>query len=231
MKKEPTGNASDVTRTVDPAQQKQVLKFLFTPASRTGVAGTGSPSANPHAKATTWVPDVIEALRAEFGDGIGEVVEYAGEQTVFVDRARIVDVCRFLKEEEDFNYLTDLGSTDLFTEEHRFEMFYGLISMQRRKRIRLKFRLDDGDTIPSITGVYPAANWHEREVWDMMGLRFEGHPDLRRMFMPEDFEHHPQRKEFPTLGIPGSLPLPPQVTGGPLTADPFARAHGDLPED
>lgn len=226
MKKEPVGNASDVARTVDPAQQKQTLKFLFTPLVK-GVAK----SDNPHAKATTHVPEVIEALRKEFGEGVSEVTEYAGEQTVFVDRTRIVEICRFLKDQQDFTYLTDLGATDRFTEENRFEMFYSLISIQRRKRLRLKFRLDDDVSVPSVTGVFPAANWHEREVWDMMGIRFDGHPDLRRMLMPEDFEYHPQRKEFPTLGIPGSLPLPPQQTDGPITADPFARAHGDIPED
>lgn len=226
MKKEPVGNASDVTRTVDPAQQKQTLKFLFTPATK-GVARDG----NPHAKATTHVPEVIEALRAAFGDGVGEVVEYAGEQTVFVDRGRIADVCRFLKEEQGFTYLSDLGANDRFTEDDRFEVFYNLVSIEHRKRIRVKLRLDDGQTVPTVTGVYPAAMWHEREAWDMMGIRFDGHPDLRRMLMPDDFEYHPQRKEFPTLGIPGSLPLPPQSTGGGLTADPFARAHGDIPED
>lgn len=192
MKKEPVGNASDVTRTVDPSQQKQTLKFLFTP-----VSGAVQVSDNPHAKATTHLPEVIEALRAEFGDGVGEVAEYAGEQTVFVDRARIVEVCRFLKDEQDFTYLTDLGAIDRFTEEDRFEMFYSLVSIQRRKRLRLKFRLDDGDTVPSLTGVFPAANWHEREAWDMMGIRFDGHPDLRRIYLYEEFVGYPLRKDYP----------------------------------
>ncbi len=210
----------------DPDQEKQVLKFHFTP-----VAPPHGEQANPHAKQTTRVADVIEALREQFGEAVGEVVEYAGEMTVFVNRERIVEVCRFLKEEQGFNYLSDLGATDRFTETDRFEVFYNLVSMERRKRIRVKLRTDDGTAVPSITGVYRAANWHEREAWDMMGIRFEGHPDLRRMFMPEDFEYHPQRKEFPTLGIPGSLPLPPQHTGGTLTADPFARAHDKVPTD
>src|SRR5690606_20431805 len=127
---------------------------------------------------------------------------------------------RFLKEEQGFTYLSDLGANDRFTEEDRFEVFYNLVAIERRKRLRVKIRLDDGVSVPSVTGVYPAATWHEREAWDMMGIRFDGHPDLRRMFMPDDFAYHPQRKEFPTLGIPGSLPLPPQSTDGPITADP-----------
>ena len=108
----------------------------------------------------------------------------------------------------------------------RFEVFYNLVSIQGRKRIRLQVRVDEEDlVVPSVTGVYRAANWNEREVYDMMGIRFDGHPDLRRMFMPEDFEYYPQRKEFPLLGVPGSLPLPPRVPEGDLTVDPFAAAH------
>lgn len=216
----------NVKPTVDPDQEKQVLKFHFTP-----VAPPRGEEQNPHAKQTTQVADVIDALRGEFGEAVGELVEYAGEQTVYVDRERIVDVCRFLKEEQGFTYLSDLGTIDRFTEEDRFEVFYNLVAMEQRKRIRVKLRTDDGTPVPSITGVHRAAAWHEREAWDMMGIRFDGHPDLRRMFMPEDFKYHPKRKEFPTLGIPGSLPLPPQSNGGALTADPFARAHGDLPTD
>jgi NADH-quinone oxidoreductase subunit C len=212
----------------DPDQEKQVLKFHFTPVAP---ARDEQAHENPHAKSTTQVSDVINALRDTFGEAVSEVTAYAGEQTVIVDRDRIVDVCRFLKEEQGFNYLSDLGANDRFTEEDRFEVFYNLVSLERRKRIRVKVRTDEDTPVPTITDVYRAANWHEREAWDMLGLRFEGHPDLRRMFMPEDFEHFPQRKEFPTLGIPGSLPLPPQRSGGELTADPFARARGDVPTD
>ncbi len=90
--------------------------------------------------------------------------------------------------------------------------------------------MDEEDpVVPTLSGLFRAADWNERECWDMMGIRFEGHPDLRRMFMPEDFEHHPQRKEFPLLGVPGSLPLPPQTPEGDLNYDPFSAAHGKKP--
>ncbi len=226
MKKEPIDVASDGTETVDPAQERQTLKFLFTPVA----PPKEEPAPNPHAKATTQVSEIIEALRAEFGEAVGEVVGYAGEQTVYVERGRIADVVGFLKE-QGFSYLSDLGAIDRFTEEDRFEVFYNLVSVQGRKRLRVKLRADEDTPVPTVTGLHRAALWHEREAWDMMGLRFDGHPDLRRMFMPEDFEYFPQRKEFPTLGIPGSLPLPPQKNDGPITRDPFARAHGDIPED
>ena len=102
--------------------------------------------------------------------------------------------------------------------------------IEAEKRIRVKVRVEENDpVVPSVTGLFRAANWNERECWDMVGIKFEGHPDMRRMYMPEDFEHHPIRKEFPLLGIPGSLPLPPQQPGGDLTMDPFAAAHGSRP--
>ena len=209
----------------EPAERRQALKFFFTPtdAPKPGAA-------NPHAQASTYAPEVVEALRARFGDAVLSVEEYAGEQTVYVRTDRIVDVCRFLKTEQGFVYLSDLGGLDRFTDEDRFEVFYNLVSFERQKRLRLKVRVDEeGPVVPSVTPVYRAANWNERECYDMLGIRFEGHSDLRRMYMPEDFEYHPQRKEFPQLGIPGSLPLPPQVPEGPLTMDPFAAAHGRKP--
>jgi NADH-quinone oxidoreductase subunit C len=228
LKPTPDPKDSNVEPVVNPTQQQQVLKFLFTPQAPPREELRRK---NPHAKQTTYLPEDIEALREAFGDDIGEVVEYANEQTVYVAVDRIVDVCRFLKQERGFTYLSDMGAIDRFTETERFEVFYSLVSIEARKRLRVKVRVPEDETAPSITSVHRSANWHEREAWDMMGIKFSGHPDLRRMFMPEDFAYHPQRKEFPTLGIPGSLPLPPQRTDGAITPDPFARAHGQFPKD
>ncbi|PAP78602.1 NADH dehydrogenase [Rubrivirga marina] len=208
------------------------MKFHFTP--RTALAGEMErlQTENPHAKATWIVPNVLKALQDTFGGAIHDVVGYAGETTVFVDKARIEDVCRFLHDEVGFDYLTDIGTIDRFTEDDRFEVFYNLCALEARKRIRLKVRVDEEDpVVPTVTHVYPGANWHEREAWDMMGIRFEGHKDHRRIYMPEDFEYHPARKEFPTLGIPGSLPLPANTPDGELQPDPFPRAHGQIPHD
>lgn len=223
--KQPTDNTQP---RVEPSQEQQVLKFLFTPQAPPREELRRE---NPLARQSTYVPEVIAALRERFGDAVGDVVEYANEQTVYVGREQIVEVLRFLKDELGFTYLSDLGAIDRFTENQRFEVFYSVVNMSGRQRLRVKLRVDDDQTVPSVTGVHRAANWHEREAWDMMGIRFTGHPDLRRMFLPDDFEYHPQRKEFPTIGIPGSLPLPPQSTDGELTPDPFARAHGQVPTD
>jgi NADH-quinone oxidoreductase subunit C len=204
----------------------ETLKFYFTPVDEP----RGDRPDHPHASRTTFVPEVVDALKGEFHDDVLGVNLYANEHTVLVRRERILEVCRFLKEAWGFTYLADLGGIDRFTETDRYEVFYNLVALERRQRIRVKIRIDEDDvTADSVTPVFRGANWSERECWDMLGIRFNGHPDLRRMYMPEDFEYHPQRKEFPLLGIPGSLPLPPQVPGGDLTLDPFAAAHGSLP--
>jgi NADH-quinone oxidoreductase subunit C len=206
-------------------KEPKTLPFLFTPVDSHRPGET-----NPHVQETTQVSDVIDALRAKFGEAIGSVDEYAGEHTVYVERSAWLDVAGYLKSEQGFDYFVMCGGIDRFTDEDRFEVYYNIVSIESRKRIRIKVRVDERDAVvPSVTDIWRAANWHERETWDMMGIRFEGHPDMRRMFMPEDFEYYPQRKEFPLLGVPGSLPLPPQVPEGPLTLDPFAAAHGHRP--
>lgn len=207
-------------------KHKETLPFLFTSADKV----QDDAADNPHAKETTACPEVIEALQEEFASEIRDVALYANEHTVMVEASAIADVCRFLKEEQGFEYLTDLGGVDRFTEEDRFEVVYNLIALKRRRRLRVKVRVDEDDpVVPSIVDVYQAANWNEREAYDMYGIVFDGHPDLRRMYMPEDFEHYPLRKEFPPLGIPGSLPLPSGETEGEPQEDPFPSAHGSPP--
>ena len=211
-------------------QDPEKLRFHFTPSADSDSRRDDRATDNPHVKDTTRVPEVIEALQDEFGAAVLELERYANEDTVYVEKRRIREICRFLRAEEDFDYFADLGGIDRFTEEDRYEVFYNLVSTERQKRIRLKVRVDETDmTVPSVTDVYRAANWNEREAYDMFGFEFVDHPDPRRMYMPEDFEYHPLRKEFPQLGVPGSLPLPPQTPDGELTMDPFAAAHGSKP--
>ena len=154
---------------------------------------------------------VLQRLRTRFGDAILESAEFRGELTVVVLHERIVDVCRFLKEDAElrFDLLSDLCGIDMATPVQRFGVIYNLFSIGRKHRIRVKTFCEEEDPIvPSVTAVWRTADWHERETYDMFGIRFAGHPDLRRVYMPEGFEHHPLRKDFPLMGIPGSLPLP-----------------------
>ena len=185
---------------------------------------------NPHEKASTQVSGTVDALRERLGEAVEDVVVYAGEHTVRLGKDRLVEACRFLSSDLGFTYLADMGGIDRFTDEDRYEVFYNLVNMEGGKRIRIKIRVDEESmSVPTVTDVYPAANWNERECYDMFGITFDGHPDMRRMFMPEDFEYYPLRKEFPLLGVPGSLPLPPQAPTGDLTQDPFPAAHGHKP--
>jgi NADH-quinone oxidoreductase subunit C len=205
----------------------RTLDFLFSPVD----PPKKDSKPNPLAKESTNQPEIIEALHSKFGDAITGVTFYANEHTVFVETSKIADVCAYLRADFGFDYLSDLGGIDRFTDEDRFEVFYNIISMERGKRIRLKVRVDEEDpVVPTIVNVHPSADWNERECWDMLGIKFEGHPDLRRIYLPEDFEYHPQRKEFPSLGVPGSLPLPSQTDDGRTVEDPFPAAHGSKPQ-
>lgn len=151
----------------------------------------------------------IDGLSDTFSDQIIDVYQSTGDTYVRVDTDSIVDVCRYLKEKCHFIYLSDLFGIDRYTSEDRFEVVYNLISLRDGVRLFLKVRCEEENPeVDSVTGIWTAAGWPEREVYDMFGIHFKNHPDLRRIFMPEDFEYFPLRKEFPLLGIPGSIELP-----------------------
>jgi len=154
---------------------------------------------------------VLGVIKTKFGDAVLEVREFRGELTVVVPKERIVEVCRFLKADGDlrFDLLSDLCGIDMNTAEKRFGVIYNLYSLKNRYRMRVKTFTDgQNPRIPTVTDVWATANWHERETYDMFGIVFDGHPDLRRIYMPDEFEYFPLRKDFPLMGIPGSLELP-----------------------
>lgn len=145
----------------------------------------------------------VQKLREREPQTVAEVIESRGETTVVLARRDLVRICEFLARDASlgFTFLSDITAVDRFPMEPRFEVNYQLLSMQRRDRVRIKVRVSGSDTVlPTVTGVWPTANWHEREVFDLFGIRFEGHPDLRRILMPEDWEGHPLRKDYPVEG-------------------------------
>jgi NADH-quinone oxidoreductase subunit C len=133
------------------------------------------------------------------------------------DKNKISDLLQIIKDECNFDMLIDITAIDWCKEINRFDVVYFLYSNPNKMRIRIKVPVDEKDChIHSVESIYPSANWYEREVWDMYGIRFDTHPDMRRFYMPEDFfnketgeTYHPLRKDFPLTGIPDSLPLPP----------------------
>lgn len=151
----------------------------------------------------------IDELSDKYSDKLIEVYQSSGDTFARIEADAILDVCTFLKEEHHFVYLSDVIGTDRYTSDERFEVIYNLLSLKNRDRLFLKVRCnEENPEVDSVVPVWPGANWNEREVYDMFGIRFKNHPDHRRIFMPEDFQYFPLRKEFPLLGIKGSIELP-----------------------
>ncbi len=147
----------------------------------------------------------VDLLQAKFPGEVVEVVEFRGETTVVVKPGRLLDICRALRDdpETSFRYLSMVAGMDYLPQSPRFGVVYNLYSHKNHNRITLKTMLAD-DAAPVVDSVVPlwsTANWHEREVYDMMGIRFNGHPDLRRILMPNDWVGHPQRKDYPLRGM------------------------------
>jgi NADH-quinone oxidoreductase subunit C len=150
---------------------------------------------------------VLQRLRAECGEAIREVTVWRHETTVVVAPGDLVRVCRFLRDDPDlaFDFLSSVTGVDrlrLLDRAPRLEVVYHLYSISHKRRLRLKVRVDDGESVPTITGLWETANWHEREVFDLFGVPFAGHPDLRRILTPEDWEGHPLRKDYPVEASP-----------------------------
>jgi len=138
----------------------------------------------------------VKAMQARFG---AESIEFRGDVSLMVASDQIVEVCRALRDEFGFNVLSAETAVDYWPEqEPRFHMIYQLYSLPHNLRIGLRVPLNgNSPSLPTIETVYPNANWHEREIWDMFGIQFEGHSDLRRILMPYDWEGHPLRKDYP----------------------------------
>lgn len=142
--------------------------------------------------------ELVEKMQAALGDAIEKVETFRGETTVFVTAAKVAEVCRYCRDELGFNYLSDISGLDYYPTEPRFGINYHILSMKYNKRLRLRVMWSDGDEpVPSVTGVWPSANWFERETFDMFGIPFAGHPDLRRILMAADWEGHPLRRDYP----------------------------------
>ncbi len=144
---------------------------------------------------------LVQALNAALPGAVRAEASTHGEWTLDVDPARIAAVCRFLRDSEQFVRLSDLTAVDWHPREPRFEVVYHLHSLERNRRLRLKCRLAGGaPEIETVTGVWRGADWYEREVFDLFGIVFRGHPNLKRIMMPEDWEGHPLRKDYPVFG-------------------------------
>lgn len=143
--------------------------------------------------------EIAGLLQETFPEAVEEIVEFRGEVTVVVKPSMLIEIATFCRDTEglEFNMLSDLAGIDYMPQEPRFAVNYVLNSLPYTRTIRLKVYVSEGEAVPSLTAVYPGANWQEREVWDMFGVKFEGHPDMRRILMPFDWTGHPLRKDYP----------------------------------
>lgn len=135
---------------------------------------------------------------------VAQVIESKGETTIVLAREHLFQVAQFLATEPSlkFSFLSDITSVDRFPLEPRFEVNYQLLSIDLGQRLRLKVKLSGADPVlPSVFPIWPTADWHERENFDLFGIRFEGHPNLRRIVLPDEWEGHPLRKDYPTEGF------------------------------
>jgi len=172
--------------------------------------------------------ELAQQLKAKFGDLISEPSEFRREYTVIVtDAQRIAEVCSICKTDFGFDYLVDLSGLDNYGEDPRWTVVYELFSHSQNVHLRLKTSVgEEKGELPTVSNIWRTADWHEREVYDMMGIRFEGHPDLRRILMWDGYPYYPLRKDFPLAGKPTDLPEVAFARVTPMEGGPFVTVSG-----
>jgi len=172
--------------------------------------------------------ELAEKLKARFGEKLAGPSEFRGEITLkVVDAGTINAVCAFAKRELAFDYLVDVSSVDNYGDDPRWTVVYELYGHGHRCHLRLKTDVsEEASELPTVTDVWRTADWHEREIYDMMGIRFRGHPDLRRILMWEGYPYFPLRKDFPLAGKPSEIPEVAFTKPAPLEGGPFVTIAG-----
>jgi NADH-quinone oxidoreductase subunit C len=167
-------------------------------------------------------PDLLASLGKILGGKILEKTEFRGETTFTINADDLREVAKFCRDELSFDYLIDISSVDNFGDDPRFEIVYELYSLTLAVHLRLKlFLAEEAGAVATVSDIWPTANWHEREIFDMMGLKFANHPDLRRILMWEGYPFFPLRKEFPLEGLPSEMPDVAFSSVAPLEGGPF----------
>jgi NADH-quinone oxidoreductase subunit C len=176
---------------------------------------------------------IFDLLTKSFGEKIQDKTEFRGETSFTIAAGHLREIIKFCRNELSFDYLLDVTSIDNFGQEPRFEIVYHLYSMPYGVHLRLKLKVsEDVGAVDTVSDIWPTANWHEREIYDMMGIKFNGHPDLRRILMWDGYPFFPLRKDFPLEGLPSEMPdvaftkVTP-MEGGPFVTVPSTAASKD----
>jgi NADH-quinone oxidoreductase subunit C len=186
-----------------PAAKPPAAPAASAPA-KTAAAGAPGAAAKPPAappkppapKPDPWESPLIEKLRKSYGSGLREASTYMKQNYMVVDKSIAGEVLRILRDQDGFDYLVDVTAVHYPKREEQFDIVWILYSFAHNQRIRVKTAIKEGEAAPSMVPLWPTANWLEREVFDMFGIHFTGHPDLRRILMPEDWKGHPLRKDY-----------------------------------
>ena len=166
--------------------------------------------------------EALESLNSSFPEKIQDKTEFRGEMTCMIGANDLREITKFCRDELSFDYLIDITSIDNFGEEPRFAIVYHLYSMSHAAHLRLKLAVsEEAGAVDTVSDIWPTANWHEREIYDMMGIKFNGHPDLRRILMWDGYPFFPLRKEFPLEGLPSEMPDVAFTKSAPLEGGPF----------
>jgi NADH-quinone oxidoreductase subunit C len=166
--------------------------------------------------------EIFDSLGQAFGEKLQHRTEFRGETTYAIALSDLREIAKFCRDQISFDYLLDITSIDNFGEEPRFEIVYHLYSMLHAVHLRLKLKLsEEVGALDTISDIWPTADWHEREIYDMMGIKFKGHPDLRRILMWDGYPFFPLRKDFPLAGLPSDMPDVAFTKITPLEGGPF----------
>ena len=166
--------------------------------------------------------ELSESLEHSFGEKLQGRTEFRGETSYAIAVSDLREIAKFCRDKLSFDYLLDITSIDNFGEEPRFEIVYHLYSMPHGTHLRLKLRVsEDIGALDTVSDIWPTADWHEREIYDMMGIKFNGHPDLRRILMWDGYPFFPLRKDFPLAGLPSDMPDVAFTKVTPLEGGPF----------
>jgi NADH-quinone oxidoreductase subunit C len=183
----------------EPAAEKLAAAESAAPAKPAAPAAKPAAPAKPAGPVPMpWTSPMVEKYRRQYGSGL-DAQTYLGQNYLAVDRSLIPDILRLLRDEEQFDYCVDITAVHYPKREKQFDVVWILYSFPRNERVRVKTQIADGASIPSSVAIWPTANWLEREVYDMFGITFDGHPDLKRILLPDGWKGHPLRKDYGIL--------------------------------
>jgi len=195
----PEGKSAEALKSAAPAAPA-AAGVAAKPAAPAGVAAKPTVPPKPEGpRPEPWDSELVKTLKQEYGSGIVEVVGYVGQKYMIVDCSIVTDILRRMHDDEGFDYCVDITAVHYPKREQQFDIVYVLYSFSKNERIRVKTRIKDGDRLPSAYPIWPTADWLEREVFDMFGIVFDGHPGLKRILLPEGWHGHPLRKDYDIL--------------------------------